>query len=178
MSETWELQRERQTGGLYRLEADWVWDCLIWFIDRAHHQPEWLRARACVSHTELLMLRSSVSLSGRLVGCIFSGWNCEAACQKTDVRLASDGGGQAGHTKVLTWASRRRNWENFGVVYAPLTFCLLPQDSALWLSVAGRRGEGWWGWEVRCVHVGATGNMKISVCAESRVHISHPILLI
>lgn len=30
----------------------------------------------------------------------------------------------------------------------------------------------------KCVHVQATGNTKISVCAENRVHVSHLILLI
>lgn len=40
---------------------------------------------------------------------------------------------------------------------------------ALWLSVAGGGKH---------VYVQATGNMKISVCAERRIHVSHPILLI
>lgn len=59
--------------------------------------------------------------------------------------------------------------ENFSIVHALPTFCLLSQELLCdWAWLDGGK----------CVHVRATGNTKISVCAEGSVHFSHPILLI
>lgn len=77
--------------------------------------------------------------------------------------------GTCGAYQSLNLSLSPEDWENFSIVHAPPTFCLLPQELLCdwaWLGGESARMSG------------ATGNMKISVCAESRVRVSHPILLI
>lgn len=71
--------------------------------------------------------------------CIFRGWNCEAACQKADVYLASRG--RTGHTKSLNLSLSLEDWEKLQRRSRSADFLSAFSRVALWLSVAGRGGS-------------------------------------
>lgn len=121
------LQRERKicvrqhTGGLYWSEADWVSDCLIWFIDRAHLQLE----LECVQpHRYPQALE--VDLTGRLL-VVYS----EDGAGRRLVRKPMSvwhPGDERGITKPLNLRLSLEDWRNFSDVHAPPTLCLLSQE--------------------------------------------------
>lgn len=108
------LQRERDSGSISYSEMT-HWRIILiggWLRSRLAdliYRPCTSSVRVIMSCVWLVTLISTSSdapshwTSG---GCIFRGWNFEAACQKADVHLAS--WGRAGHTKAWTWASRWR----------------------------------------------------------------------
>ena len=150
------------TGGFYWSRPDWAPDCLIWFIDHAHRQSEWPEWAESRWSPQALGLH----LTGRLVVVHSEDepatWHVR---QWMSVRQPGDARGIAKpEPEPLTGGLRKLQCRSRSA-----DFLSAFSGVALWLSVAGSGDR---------VHVWATGNIKIGVCAESCVHVPRPILLI
>lgn len=110
----WVRDRERD-GGSESYSETTHWRILLiggWLSSRLADLIYWpctssvwvITSPVCV--VPLISTSSDAPSHRTSAGCIFRGWNCEAACQKADVHLASRG--RAGHTKAWTWASHWR----------------------------------------------------------------------
>lgn len=120
--------------GLYWSEVDWASDGLIWFIDRAHHQCEWLWAECAASHWS--PPAPMLHLTGRLAVVYMQ--RMELGGGMSESGRLSGILGTCGAYQSLNLSLSLEDWENFSIVHAPLTFCLLSQELLCdWAWLAG-----------------------------------------